>query len=113
VGIPGRGPRVVSRNARRGRSPGRQRRLERRRLEREQQASPRALPGESLDDRIVCERCGLEQPFRSGDSSAGDPWGVAPCEGPLGLACSGERAVTLEAYDEELTDGASPKIRLM
>lgn len=42
----------------------------------------------------MCERCGLEQRFRA----AGFHEELAPCEGPLGLACTSETAITPEAY---------------
>lgn len=78
--------------ARARRSSGKQRRLERRRAARDH------LAAIAWDDvgRVVCERCGLEQPFRSSDRSGA----LTPCEGPLGLACAGETAITIEHYLE-------------
>lgn len=75
------------------RSSARTRRLERRRAERERIA---ALYHED-EGRIVCARCGLEQPFRS--SPRADR--LAPCEGALGIACASEYAITIEAYLEQ------------
>jgi hypothetical protein len=72
------------------RSPGKQRRLDRRRAERERLAE---IYWED-EGRIVCDRCGLEQAFRS--SPHGDE--IAPCEGPLGLHCDGVTATSIEAY---------------
>lgn len=84
----------MARNARRRveRSPAKERRLERRRLERERRAS---LYWED-SGRIVCDRCGLEQAFRSSDARAE----LASCAGPLGLSCAGETAITIEHYLE-------------
>jgi hypothetical protein len=45
--------------------------------------------------RIVCDRCGLEQPFRY----VGDKL-PEPCAGPLGLPCNSETAVWLDSWEE-------------
>lgn len=44
-----------------------------------------------LRTRIVCERCGLEQPWREPEPGIE----IIPCEGALGLVCAGETAVSL------------------
>ena len=46
--------------------------------------------------RIVCDKCGQEQPFRTSDDP--DVFAVAPCVGPLGLPCDSESAVWLDSF---------------
>lgn len=89
----------MARKAKRlARSPSRERRLERRRLARAAREERRY----SDQGRIVCERCGLEQAFRTARFDEE----LAPCAGPLGLSCAGETAITLERYlGETPTDG--------
>lgn len=43
---------------------------------------------------VVCERCGLEQPYHTAEG----PEDVSVCPGPLGLGCGHELAVTDEAW---------------
>jgi hypothetical protein len=68
-------------------------RVERARRERRQERRARRREAER-SSRIVCEKCGLEQPFRSGDDVP------APCARGelLDLPCNGETAITAEAY---------------
>lgn len=54
-----------------------------------------ALP-EYIRSRIVCDRCGLDQPFRHGFENGG----MAPCDGPLGLSCESEAAIFLDSWEE-------------
>jgi hypothetical protein len=69
-----------------------------RRLERREQARRTHAERHWVDEgRIVCERCGLEQPFRSSPRSGE----LAPCEGPLGLPCGSKTAITIERYLEQ------------
>lgn len=63
------------------------------------QRAPRAEPTlaercRDADPRelIVCDRCGLVQPFRT----AGPGEELAPCVGPLGLPCDGTTATFLD-----------------
>lgn len=67
-----------------------------------------------LNDRYVCDRCGLEQEVAHSApvvdethevTSPTMPWvssevNVAPCEGPLGLECGGETATMLDQHPE-------------
>ena len=55
--------------------------------------------------RIVCDRCGLEQPFRYDGS------GMTPCEGALGLACNSESATFLDAWEEGTSERDIPAPR--
>lgn len=55
-----------------------------------------------VESEIVCERCGLAQPathFEGGDPAIVE---VVPCEGPLGMGCGHEYAVTVEAFTESI-----------
>lgn len=45
-----------------------------------------------MRSRIVCDRCGLEQPFAYG----GDDGELASCLGPLGVPCDSETATWLD-----------------
>lgn len=68
-----------------------------RKRERKQQQIDDALAEELqayVRTRIVCDKCGLEQPFRYGGDA------LAPCDGPLGLACDSETAIFLDAWEE-------------
>lgn len=78
------------------RSAGQERRLAARR---DRIAFDRLSRCEAEEGRIVCDRCGLEQAMRHA------PWMerrvlLAPCEGPLGLPCGSETAISVEAYQE-------------
>lgn len=53
-----------------------------------------ALPA-YIRSRIVCDKCGLEQPFRV----AAQHEELAPCDGPLGLACDSETAVWADSFE--------------
>lgn len=61
-----------------------------------------ALP-EYIRSRIVCDRCGLDQPFET----AFERQELAPCVGPLGLTCDSETATFLD--DEETRDRRRPE----
>jgi hypothetical protein len=72
----------------------------------DRRARKRAKKNEALEafdmdyirTRISCDRCGLEQPFRSHAwEGKGD---VSPCAGPLGLDCDSETAVFLDYWME-------------
>jgi len=55
-----------------------------------------------LRGRMVCLKCGLEQPFDHFGGRVEDDGTavIAPCAGPLGLDCDGEQAVLLDTYAE-------------
>lgn len=64
-----------------------------------QRRAPRAEPTlaercRDADPRelVVCDRCGLVQPFRTAE--LGEE--LAPCVGPLGLPCASETATFLD-----------------
>ena len=50
--------------------------------------------------RIVCDRCGLEQPFATAPPPHDDSGIVllAPCAGPMGLPCDSETATWLSEW---------------
>lgn len=48
-----------------------------------------------IETRIVCDRCGLEQPYVY----------EGTCIGPLGLDCAGESGISLRDF----RDGGAPK----
>lgn len=50
--------------------------------------------------RIVCEKCGLEQPFAVCDFDPDQPDLLTPCAGPLGIPCNSETAVSLLTFVE-------------
>lgn len=51
-----------------------------------------------LRTRIVCDRCGLDQPFRA-NVWEGNSHELAPCEGTLGLVCASQTAVFLDDWE--------------
>lgn len=58
---------------------------------RKRQRKVEAEVEEELLGLIVCDRCGLLQPFRANVWDS-ERHVMAPCEGPLGLPCDGETA---------------------
>lgn len=51
-----------------------------------------------LRGRVICERCGLEQPYLTADDFERDELDLYPCEGWLEIGCGSEIAITHEAY---------------
>lgn len=84
------------------RLPAKERRLEKRRRDRQTKRSARAQE-EDEPGRVVCILCGLEQPHRTDGVGMWGPT-IAACEGPLGLPCASEHAITIERHLEEVTD---------
>lgn len=48
--------------------------------------------------RVVCERCGLEQEYMNADNVDADF--VYPCPGPLDMGCGHEYCISSEHYAE-------------
>jgi hypothetical protein len=50
--------------------------------------------------RVICERCGLEQEYLNADNFPDDELDVYPCPGPLDLDCGSEICWSTERYLE-------------
>lgn len=50
--------------------------------------------------RVVCDRCGLEQPYVTAGYGAGEF--VATCQGWEGIGCGSETCHSIEGYEDSL-----------